>query len=41
MVDSIGYLVKGEFMDDVPKNSFSGTRCKHGVLSIKDSSQRL
>jgi hypothetical protein len=35
MVDSIGYPVKSEFMDDVPKNSLAGSRCKHGVLLAK------
>jgi hypothetical protein len=41
MVDSVGYPVESEFMDDVPENSFSGTRCKHGVLLAKESAQEL
>jgi hypothetical protein len=41
MVDSIGYPVKSKSTDDVPKNSFSGTRCKHGVLLAKESTQGL
>jgi hypothetical protein len=39
MVDSIGYLVGSELMDDVPKNRFSGTRCKHEVLLAKERTQ--
>jgi hypothetical protein len=41
MVDSIGYPVKSEFIDDVPKNSFSRTCCKHEVLLAKESAQGL
>ena len=41
MVDSIGYLVKNEFMDDVPENSFPGTSFKHGVLLVNESAKEL
>ncbi len=41
MVDSIGHPIKSEFMDDVPKDSFSGTCCKHGILLAKESAQGL
>ena len=41
MIDSIGYLVESNFMDDVPKNGFSTTSCKHGVLLAKGSAQGL
>jgi hypothetical protein len=41
MFDTISYPVGSEFINDVPKNSFPRTCCKHRVLLARESAQGL